>query len=531
MNLTACSIPCCLPTIRKSRGWRGRCGVNTFLLLACSVLSLVPEITCALDSTWLANPVDNAWNNPANWSNGVPVGGANFAQSTITDIIIPQDISIIGILFEPEADSFTLTAAPGVEVTIAQNGTLNNGSGLDQTFISSGTGQNGGGFSFGEGSIIFRPVTFIQGPGDTPMGGVGYLSFEGSFVVTGPGASTVHNLGGTVPGGAGGQVNFTHRGASAEAATIINDGSTVAGAGGGETFFDFDKPTASNATLIANSGTNGGGGGGIHFNDDSLGGTAHLQVFGNGFMDMSLHKGPSLSIGSIEGDGQIYLGRKTLIVGTDSLSTTFSGVLHPGGPDGGSGSGSLMKIGTGTLTLTGANLYTNGTTVTEGTLRVSNTTGSGSGTGALSVNAGTIGGSGIIAGAVTVGTGNGTGAFLTPGTGTNKQVTLTIQSALTFNSDATYSYTFKGNRKRVSPDLVRANGVTINGGTIAISSNSQNRISRGIVLTVLSNTSASPISGTFSNLPDGAVVNVNGNNLQASYSGGDGNDLTLTVVP
>jgi hypothetical protein len=24
---------------------------------------------------------------------------------------------------------------------------------------------------------------------------------------------------------------------------------------------------------------------------------------------------------------------------------------------------------------------------------------------------------------------------------------------------------------------------------------------------------------------------VNGNNLQASYSGGDGNDLTLTVVP
>ena len=36
---------------------------------------------------------------------------------------------------------------------------------------------------------------------------------------------------------------------------------------------------------------------------------------------------------------------------------------------------------------------------------------------------------------------------------------------------------------------------------------------------------------TFSNLADGAIVNVNGNNLQASYEGGDGNDLTLTVVP
>jgi hypothetical protein len=48
---------------------------------------------------------------------------------------------------------------------------------------------------------------------------------------------------------------------------------------------------------------------------------------------------------------------------------------------------------------------------------------------------------------------------------------------------------------------------------------------------LLGNTSANPINGTFSNLADGAIVNVNGNNLQVSYTGGDGNDLTLTVVP
>ena len=39
------------------------------------------------------------------------------------------------------------------------------------------------------------------------------------------------------------------------------------------------------------------------------------------------------------------------------------------------------------------------------------------------------------------------------------------------------------------------------------------------------------MSGTFSNLADGAIVTVNGNNFQPSYEGGDGNDLTLTVVP
>jgi hypothetical protein len=37
--------------------------------------------------------------------------------------------------------------------------------------------------------------------------------------------------------------------------------------------------------------------------------------------------------------------------------------------------------------------------------------------------------------------------------------------------------------------------------------------------------------GTFTNLPDRGIVTINGNNFQASYSGDDGNDLTLTVVP
>ena len=53
----------------------------------------------------------------------------------------------------------------------------------------------------------------------------------------------------------------------------------------------------------------------------------------------------------------------------------------------------------------------------------------------------------------------------------------------------------------------------------------------GTILTVINNTSTNPINGTFSNLADGAIVTVNGNNLQASYTGGDGNDLILTVVP
>ena len=51
---------------------------------------------------------------------------------------------------------------------------------------------------------------------------------------------------------------------------------------------------------------------------------------------------------------------------------------------------------------------------------------------------------------------------------------------------------------------------------------------QGLVLTVISNTSAAPIGGIFGNLSDGAIVTVSGNNFQANYEGGDGNDLTLS---
>ncbi len=213
------------------------------------------------------------------------------------------------------------------------------------------------------------------------------------------------------------------------------------------------------------------------------------------------------------------MGSANLIIGSNNLSTTFSGTIQD--------AGSITKIGTGTLTLAGANTYSGVTTVASGVLLVSNASGSGTGTGALTVNGGTLGGSGIISGAATV----GAGAFLAPAAGTNKQVTLTLQNSLTLQGGATYTYTFKARKNQARTDLIVASGVTINGATIALQGKTQGTLRVGLVLTVISNKSANPISGTFSNLADGAIVTVNGNHLQASYEGGDGNDLTLTVVP
>jgi hypothetical protein len=56
-----------------------------------------------------------------------------------------------------------------------------------------------------------------------------------------------------------------------------------------------------------------------------------------------------------------------------------------------------------------------------------------------------------------------------------------------------------------------------------------NTLPPGMVLLVISKTSTSP--GVFGNLADGSTFTSGPNSFRVSYEGGDGNDLTLTVVP
>ena len=83
------------------------------------------------------------------------------------------------------------------------------------------------------------------------------------------------------------------------------------------------------------------------------------------------------------------------------------------------------------------------------------------------------------------------------------QITFTIQSALTLNANATYTYTFKVERSTARTDMVIANNVTINdGATLALSGHTRRPSPQGLVFTLINNTSANPIGGTFGSLPD-----------------------------
>ena len=302
-------------------------------------------------------------------------------------------------------NSGTVNGAYGAELSF-----INNSSAGNATITNNGATVSG---AFAGGNMFFTDYstaangTFINNGANLSGAYGGQVSFY-DHATGGNGAFT--NNAGAVSGALGGQVTFDAT-ATAGNGTFINNGATLSGAYGGVTQFN-PASTAGSATLIAYGGTGGGLGGQILFFGNSAGGPARVEVFGNGALDVSGLTGPSLTIGSIEGSGNVFLGANNLTVGGNNMSTTFSGVIQDGGQSGGTG-GSLTLSGTGTLKLTGINTYSRGTTVGAGTLLANNAAGLATGGGMTTVNTGgTLGGNGTVA-AVTL---NG-GGIIAPGAG------------------------------------------------------------------------------------------------------------------
>jgi outer membrane autotransporter protein len=355
--------------------------------------------------------------------------------------------------------SFHGTSTAGNAMLIADLGVAG-GSGGTISFFDTSTAGNarldaraattgsGGIISFFNTSTAGN-ATLNAGAGP-PTGSGGIISF---FDTSTAGNATLNAFGLNQAGSAGGNISFFNNstagnatlsadGGSATGSTISFFNSSTAGnaklsvnggaTGGGAISF-FDNSTAGNATLRAfggqaaviggtisffNSSTAGnatlsvfGGSatshGTISFSDSAIGGTARVEFFGNGDLDISGHGAPGVTVGSIEGNGAgaVLLGANNLTVGTNNLSTLFSGVISDLG-EGGHENGSLTKIGTGTLSLTGLNDYTGPTVVDGGSLIVDGSISSGQ----TSVNAG-----GLLGGGGTIGGNVVNGGIVSPG--------------------------------------------------------------------------------------------------------------------
>lgn len=121
----------------------------------------------------------------------------------------------------------------------------------------------------------------------------------------------------------------------------------------------FTNPNLANAVLRFNSVNAGSTGASWVFDNTSLGKTT-LSWSGTG----------AISFGSMTGAGQFQTdvaGAKTISVGALGLNDTFSGTIANG-----TGTIALIKVGSGTMTLSGANTYTGATTISAGTLKLGN---------------------------------------------------------------------------------------------------------------------------------------------------------------
>jgi hypothetical protein len=280
---------------------------------------LMPVGAAAQTTNWLG--ATSAYDNGANWTAGVPSAGgtAVFAGAPSTSLTSFALVTGVGTWqFQAGAPAYTFTMNGFSSFAFQGGGIVNNSSNAPTIFHNS-----------------LGPLTFANSAtaGNALVTNNGFMEFDDS---TTAGTATITN---------NGAVTFAFN-STASNATIVN---TV-----GPTLLSFtDSATAGNATIITNAGSE------TQFVSSSTAGQARLINTG-GTVEFSGTTGPlgdnAISAGSIEGTGTFFLGSNQLTVGSNNLSTTVSGTIEDGGSFGGTGA-SLVKVGTGTLTLSGVNTY------------------------------------------------------------------------------------------------------------------------------------------------------------------------------
>ncbi|MDF2799214.1 MAG: autotransporter protein [Devosia sp.] len=131
----------------------------------------------------------------------------------------------------------------------------------------------------------------------------------------------------------------------------------------GQLYFG-ENATAGQAIITTQAG------GQTIFYGAAAGGSAALRVARDGLLDISLLDSAGLSVGALTSDvgAVVALGSKTLTVGSTNQQPMVVAGLRDGGLGGGTG-GSLVKVGTSELELTGTNSYTGLTRVEAGRLK------------------------------------------------------------------------------------------------------------------------------------------------------------------
>ena len=307
---------------------------------------------------------------------GLNVGYAGSNTSTVTQTggtIIVKDNHIIA--------GFNASAQGIINVsggTLKTTGTLAGGN--RKIHLGWGTVNDKGTLNIsGTGNVIVNESS-VSGNNAVIVGNVG----QGTLNVSGGGSLTINNVAdasfaglsvGTSTGSgavnvSGGSVNVNSNGDALGAVAIgigsinVSGGSLNVNSGGTYAGIVVGTGTTSAATVNLNGGTiatnavirSGGGASTFNFNGGTLRANFSSEVFLSGLTTANVRNGGAV----LDTNGN------TIVVGQ---AFSHSNVGGDSAVDGG-----LVKVGTGTLMLTGASTYTGGTTVSAGTLRLGGAT-------------------------------------------------------------------------------------------------------------------------------------------------------------
>src|SRR5689334_15885731 len=157
----------------------------------CVFSCLIVVQSFAGSATWNLNPVDNNWNNPANWTPKTVPNGPNdvatFEASNQSDVMISSSTEVNELIFNSGASSFTINVSEAQTFTISGTG-ITNSSGISQNLVIEKTSGLDLTNSATVGELTF--FTLLGGTGSFGGGGVIFFSDtssagNGTFVVNG----------------------------------------------------------------------------------------------------------------------------------------------------------------------------------------------------------------------------------------------------------------------------------------------------------------------------------------------------------
>jgi fibronectin-binding autotransporter adhesin len=345
-----------------------------------------------------------------------------------------------------------------LQISLNSNLTINGTLNLNVPISSAGTGT--GNLNI-EGALIFNSLVDAGGTGTTyanfNWNGAGQVFLNPTSFTNNEGSS------GNIRSSSGGAINFqTSINLGAGFFTV---GSTSSSIGLFKLLNDGVTLTSTNARGFVIGPTTGGHG--TYVIDSAVSGGGSTALAGSVYITNGTTAGsPFNAVLASSANNTMTVSGVISDQATTSSSTIQAPLIF-------GNSGTFATAATGAVVLTQANTYTSGTAINSGTLLVTNTTGSATGTGGVMVGNGAtaaaLGGTGIVTGAVTIA--NAASALspgiysgihgMTPATGT-----LTLNGGLAATSGLTLNLAISG----ASPTglLALGSGAASFGGTLTL---------------------------------------------------------------